>query len=118
MSDNVRSYGFIAVLKEPLDDIEEISDKLWREKSLVQVNYEGTLAYIDFNKNQPFSVREDIYGLFICPTKQADTIPFETECIAQGIPVDMSTAKPYNCIWYTGCESPMSCLKKEEFLER
>lgn len=118
MSDNVRSHGFIAVLKEPFENIEEISDKLWRENSELQVNCEGTLAYIDFNLRLPYAMRHDIYGLHIGAVRQADTIPFEAECQKYGMAVDMQTVKPYNCVWYNGCDSPMSELTKEEFLKR
>jgi hypothetical protein len=117
VSDNVRSYGFIAVLKEPIDDISEISDKLWRAKSQVMVNYEGTLAYIDFSLKKSYSERSDFYGLFI-GSEQMDPAELTIEAAKHGLDIDESTIKPYTCVWYNGTDSPMSELKKEEFLKK
>jgi hypothetical protein len=117
MSDNVRSYGFIAVLKKPFDDIEEINEKLWREESQVQVNYEGTLAYIDFSLRKSCAERSDFYGLFI-GNEQRDPAELTIEAAEHGLDIDESTIKPYTCIWYNGTDSDMSTLEKEEFLER
>jgi hypothetical protein len=117
VSENVRSYGFIAVMKEPIEDISEISDKLWQEKSPVQVNYEGTLAYIDFNLKKSYSERSDFYGLFI-GNEQMDPAELTIEAAKHGLDIDESTIKPYTCIWYNGTDSDMATLEKEEFLKK
>lgn len=114
MSDNVRSYGFIAVLKEPVG-CEEFFDRPGTGKAIVSVNCEGTLAYIDFNLKNSYSERENIYGLFIGSQKM-DISEFYHECGKYGLFVDPSTTQPYNCIWYNGADSDMAMLTKEEFL--
>jgi hypothetical protein len=51
VSDNVRSYGFIAAILEgsELPDLEELNEKLWEEKASIRVNYEGTLVFADYS---------------------------------------------------------------------
>lgn len=116
MSDNVLSYGFIAVLKEPVDH-EEFFDKAWNGQWPVMVNYEGTLVYSDSNAHKSYQDRTNIYGLFLGPSRQADAQEFEKNCIEHGLSVDMATIKPYTCIWYNGCDSDMASLTKEKFLK-
>lgn len=121
MSDNVRSYGFMAVLKEPLDEeaLEKIHDKLWRENSFIRVNGEGTLVYSDESLLHSCEDRSDIYGLFL-GLPDADLQKFYEECGKYGLFVsgaaEAETTKPYMCIWYNGCDSPMYTLTEEEFL--
>jgi hypothetical protein len=117
VSDNVRSYGFIAVLKKPIADISEISDKLWREKSPIQLNYEGTLVYIDFNLRKSYAERTDFYGLFI-GSEEMDPGELTIEAAKHGLDIDESTIKPYTCVWYDGVDSPLGTLEKEEFLKK
>jgi hypothetical protein len=117
VSDNVRSYGFIAVLTNPFEDIEEISETLWRAKSLVQVNNEGTLAYIDFNLRKSYAERSDFYGLFI-GSEHMDPAELTIEAAKHGLDIDESTIKPYTCVWYNGVDSDMAMLEKEEFLKK
>lgn len=116
MSDNVRSYGFIAVLKEPVEDVPELSEKLWDGKSPIRINYEGTLIFADFSLLKPYSERSDIYGLWIGGHEEMDYGAVCLECRKYGLKIDMSTVKPYNCIWYNGSDSPMDQLTKEKFL--
>lgn len=117
MSDNVRSYGFIAVLNEPVDH-EEFFDKAWKGQWPLMVNYDGTLVYSDHNASKSYRERTNVYGLFLGPTSAADTKEFEGHCVAHGLSVDMTTIKPYTCIWYNGTDSDMSSLTKEEFLKK
>ena len=113
MSTTVRSYGFMAVLKQPVDP-GEVFDRLWTAKSPLGVNNDGTLVYIDFNETKPYSEREEIYGLFL-GSKDMDISEFYAECGKHGLFVDPKTTKPYNCIWYNGADSDMAMLTKEEF---
>lgn len=115
MSTTVRSYGFIAVLKQEADP-GEVFDRLWNAKSPLGINNDGTLVYIDFNAKKSYSEREEIYGLFI-GSQNMDVSEFYAECGKHGLFVDPETTKPYNCIWYNGSESDMAVLTKEEFLK-
>lgn len=115
MSTNVRSYGFIAVLKQEADP-GEVFDRLWNAKSPLGVNNDGTLVYIDFNATKSYSERENIYGLFIGQSEEGRVHEFLTECNRFGLFVHAATVKPYNCIWYNGSDSDMANLTKEEFL--
>jgi hypothetical protein len=120
MSDNVLSYGFIAVIAADckLLDLSALSDKLWSDKSPLGVNYEGTLVYADFNRIKSYTDRTDFYGLFIGKQDEGDVAVFKKECAKYGIYVDQTTRQPYNCIWYNGSDSPMDELTKEEFLKK
>jgi hypothetical protein len=119
VSDNVRSYGFIAAIQEgsELPDLEELNEKLWEEKSLIRVNYEGTLVFADYSLTKPYSERSDIYGFWIGKPEEMDFGAFHLECRKYGLQIDMATLKPYSCIWYNGTDSPMDQLKKERFLK-
>jgi hypothetical protein len=118
VSDNVRSYGFIAVLKEPVheNDRDEICDKLFRNNSTLDLNIEGTLVYCDFNRTRSLRERENIYGLFIGTVNDMDAGLFFMNCRRAGLNIDVATIKPYNCIWYNGADSDMSMLTKNEFM--
>jgi hypothetical protein len=119
VSDNVRSYGFIAVIKDDceLPELDVLAEKLWDEKSSIRVNYEGTLVFSDYSLNKPYSERGDIYGLWVGKQEEMDFGTFHLDCRKYGIHIDMETVKPYNCIWYNGSDSPMDQLKKEGFLK-
>ncbi len=119
MSDNVRSYGFIAAIQEgsELPDLEELNEKLWEAKSTISVNYEGTLVFSDLSRAKSYSNRTDIYGFQIGGFDELDQDAFKKECEKHGISIDMATVKPYHCIWYNGTDSPMDQLKKEDFLK-
>jgi hypothetical protein len=116
MSENVRSYGFMAVLEVPVDHA-DFHDKAWYDKSPLCVNYEGTLVYIDFNRMKSHHERENIYGLFI-GDERLDASLFVSECRKYGLSVDQSSRRQYNCIWYNGSDSDMSLLTKKEFLSK
>lgn len=117
MSDNVRSYGFIAILKEPVADVSELSDKLWTDKSPLLLNYEGTLVFVDFNLRKSYAEQTDFYGLFI-GNEEMDPAELTIESMKYGLDIDEATIKPYTCVWYNGVDSPMDTLTKEEFLKK
>lgn len=116
MSSTVRSYGFIAVLVSPLSEEqrEVLSDQLYLAKSNLNVNYEGTLIYCDYNFNKSYAKRENVYGLFI-----GNNGLTEAEFIQEAnglLGIDVDTVQPYNCIWYNGSDSDINLLTKSEFL--
>jgi hypothetical protein len=119
MSSTVRSYGFIAVLRVPIleDQRDDLNEKLYDEKSDIRVGYSGELLHIDFNRNKPYHIKEDIYGLFIGSDKY-DPKGFLEEAGHHNLFVDLLTLRPYNCIWYNGTDNPVDMLTKEEFLKK
>lgn len=62
MSRDILSYGFIAVLENPMDNnlIEDFSENLYELNSNLKINNDGTLIYIDFNKKKE---SEEIYQM-------------------------------------------------------
>jgi hypothetical protein len=118
MSSTVRSYGFIAVLNSPIsaDDREELHERLWQQEGYIGTNYDGTLVFCDFNRNKSRSERENVYGLFI-GQQDMDRDALPRECHKCGLPMELETMKPYNCIWYNGGDCPLYSLTKEEFLK-
>lgn len=119
MSATVRSYGFVALLDDPLTDEEqeELSEELYDNKSCLNINYEGTLVYIDFNQHQPYSVREDIYGLTLGDTTTEGKSKFLDALKANGLCITAGTVQPYDEIWYNGGDSGISMLTAEKYLQ-
>ena len=119
MSATVRSYGFVALLDDPLteEECEELSEQLYDNKSCLNINYEGTLVYIDFNQHQPYSVREDIYGLTIGSTTVEGERKFLDALNANGLFITVGTLQPYDEIWYNGSDSHISMLTAETYLK-
>ena len=117
MSSTVRSYGFVALLDDPLTDEEreELSETLYDNKSCLNLNYEGALVYIDFNQHEPYSVREDIYGLTLGNTTAEGEQKFIKALEDNGLVITAGTIQPYNEIWYNGADSRISTLTAEEY---
>lgn len=116
-SSTVRSYGFIAILTTPIEGDQardDMFDKLYEAKSNLQISYDGTMVYNDFNARKSYQEREDIYGLFI-GDQHYNRDEFFAECDKYGIVCDKDSAQSYNCIWYNGCDSPMSMQTLEAF---
>ena len=119
MSSTVKSYGFIAVLNDPLteeEEREELSKTLYANKSGLNINYEGTLIYIDFNQHESYDVREDIYGLTIGETTRSGRRKFTEALEANNITISVDTVQPYEEIWYNGSDSCMDLLTADEYL--
>lgn len=118
MSSTVRSYGFIAILSQPLTpaEREEFNEKQWSQNGPMRLNDEGTLLYIDFNEPKPSSAREDIYGLFYGRSQEETVDDFLREVSKLQLAIDTGCIEPYTCIWYNGSDNPVSLLRKEEFL--
>jgi hypothetical protein len=107
MSDNVRSTGFICSLKTPVDS-EEVNERLWGEKSKLQVSYDGTIVYSDERSR-------DIYCFFIGDQEPEGVVEFMRECAAAGLTLDTENIRPYTCIWYDGADSPMAEMTLAEY---
>ena len=118
MSATVRSYGFVALLDNPLTDEEreERSEELYNNKSCLNINYEGALVYIDFNQHQPYSVREDIYRLTLCNAIVEGERKFLDALNANGLFITAGTLQPYDEIWYNGADSYISTITAETYL--
>lgn len=119
MSTTVRQYGLIAVLQKPLspEAREVIEERLYADKMHISTNYEGTLVFFDANKQKPYHVRENIYGLFLRAPANAELrqVMYD-ELLKQNILIHGDTMQPYNCIYYNGSDSPLALLTKEKFL--
>jgi hypothetical protein len=118
MSDTVRSYGFIGVLKSPVTiDLEELSERLWDAGSDLDITYAGGLAYIDFNRHANYCTRTNIYGLtFSGTTPKGSPTMLIDEAAKYGLEIDPATIRSFNCIWWNGSDNPVSMLKKDDFL--
>lgn len=118
MSSTVRSRGFIAQLVNPVTDEEEreaLSERMWEGNSNLEINYEGTLVFLDQMRSKPLSEREDIYHLTINNNGGPEGAG---ELYAEALKYGLSAinAVPFDCIWYNGSDSPMSMLTLHEFL--
>lgn len=119
MSTTVKGYGFVAVLDDPLteEEREELCETLWENQSKLCINYEGTLVYIDFNKHEPYSVREDIYGLTLGETTQEGRDKFYDELYRNGLTITVGTIQPYEEIWHNGGDSNIDLLTLDTYLQ-
>lgn len=119
MSSTVRSYGFVALLDDPLTDeeVEELSEEIYDNKSCLNINYEGTLVYIDFNQHEPYSVREDIYGLTLGNTTAEGEQKFIKALEDNGLVITAGTIQPFDEIWYNGADSHISMITADDYLK-
>lgn len=124
MSTTVRSYGVIAILAVSVSDEarDELGEKFYSDKSDLGINYEGSLVYLDFNKNKRYSEREEFYGLSLGRDRVegiADPAAILTkECNKYGLVFDTSSIDTYNCIWYNGSDNPVDNLTLDQFKAR
>lgn len=121
MSDDVRSQGFIAVLKYrfPSARRDELDRVLYKLGSTLGLNSEGTLIYSDANIHKSFDERSDIYELFIGESDATGAkAAFLKEIVDAQLEADLATIQPYSCVWNNGSDCPVVLLTKENFLER
>lgn len=118
MSYTVKSYGFVAVLVDPVpkDARDDLSELLYDSKSKLQINNEGTLVYMDFNLHESSEVRADIYALTIGSTTASGRAKFLEALSHVGLSIKTETIQPYEEIWYNGSDSVLSCLTKDHYL--
>lgn len=111
MSETVRDYGFIAKLKNPVEDAERLAEKLLDADSNLAINYAGNIVIINYNTDQ------DIYGLTIGGTSftQAMKDQLIAEAEKYGLVVDVASITTFDCVWYNGCDNPVSLLTPEDF---
>jgi len=119
MSSTVKSYGFVALLNNPLneEEREELAENLYDNKSGLKINYEGTVVYIDFNQHADYSVRENIYTLDIGSTTPEGQNRFIQAISENGLSIVYETIQPYSEIWYNGSDSCIDLITAEQFLE-
>jgi len=111
MSEDVGSDGIMVPLTKKLsdDELEDIMEDLWENgNSIVNINYEGTLAYTDN--------RSDGYGISFGVSYNDDDFDIIVETLdSYDIGVDITKARSYSCYWYNGADSDMDMLTLEEF---
>lgn len=115
MSETVRSYGFVAALKEPVpkEQQEALSEKMYEERSKVMFTEHG-LVFIDYNSQA--EERHDYHGLWI-GNSDKDPDDLVREAYKYGLEVDQWTIMPYNCVWYNGGDCPLWTMKRSTFLQ-
>lgn len=107
MSTTMIAIGHMAVLVTPLD-YEAESDAL--EQKGLYLNYDGTLVYSKTTNVESC----EFDGLHVVPEDGAEA--FMLASAKAWIHVTPSTIKPFFCHWYTGSDSPLATITKEEFL--
>lgn len=114
MSENVGSSDMMVPLTTKMseEEREEISEALWDSgNNLVQINYEGTIAYTNH--------KSDGYGITFGVTADANDLGYiRTIMDHYGFGIVEEQARPYSCYWYNGSDSDMDMLTLEEFLGR
>lgn len=114
MSENVGSSGIMVPLTAKMseEEREEITEAIWDSgNSLVQINYEGTLAYTNH--------RSEGYGITFGVTADKNDLGYiRTIMDHYGFGIVEEQARPYSCYWYNGADSDMDMMELEEFLVR
>ena len=114
MSSIDRSYGFIAVLENPMseDQREDFQEKLWEDESCLHITYNGHCVYYDFNTN---GERDDIFFTEVGHSEQSIE-KFEQELLKYNLLIKPNTTKPFNCIYYNGSDNPITMLTVEQVI--
>lgn len=124
MSQIVRSYGFIAELEVPFSteydeslelyetQREEFSEKLSDDDSILGITYDGKCVYCDFNKHDRYKGDDVMFTQVGTPELNIKT--FVSELNKYHLRIKPNTEKPYNCVWYTGCDFPIDTLTVEQ----
>lgn len=108
MSDNVLSYGIMAVLKNPIGDLHteewEVKNEALYEEGF-SLNYEGTLIFSDEGGSETYGIQ------------LAQPHMFEEFYISmQRLGIEYEEPRFYSCMWYNGSDSDMSMMTKEKFV--
>ena len=114
MSGIDRSYGFIAILETPFseEEREAIEERFYEDKSNLSITYDGQCVYYDFNKDGD---ENSIYFTQI-GSSDSDLSKFENELNRYQLLIKSNTTKPFNCIYYNGCDNPIDMITKEKVL--
>lgn len=110
------SYGYVTILENILSEEEvfELRGTLWEESNFnININYDGTLVYIDLNKRS--SDPDDIYILTF--SKDSNKNKFINECKKYNLKIDDSKILEYHCVWYDGADFYLDEYTKEEFIK-
>lgn len=105
MSENCISYGYVAKLKNPVDDV--IQDRMYELGCFMEINYDGTLIRCS---ETCFS---NEFSLILGEPKGKDI--FLKELNKFGISIESETIKPFFCQWYNGADDPMDEMTLEVF---
>lgn len=118
MSTTVISQGCIVALAEPLtpEKHRQIMEDLYGKDAILGVNDEGTLLYTDENNNKRYSEREFCGDLLVIGSPKSSKELLIKAAADAGLQILVETIQPYTCIWYNGCESPITHVKKAKFL--
>lgn len=105
MSDNVLSYGYMAILAIPVGNHhteawEELEESL--EGTELSLNYDGTVIYSD---QCPDTNDDAMYRLVMETPEMREE--FMDAITAHGIEI-IGDPRFYSCVWYDGSDSPMS----------
>jgi len=113
MSRDVFNAGFMAVLLNPIpkEDREDLSEALCDAKSILSINYAGTIVYSREQKDD-----ENVYGLTFGMMSGSEA--FVAATIQHKLPINMATIVPYQCIWYNGADNPVDELTVWQFLKQ
>lgn len=119
MSSTVISKGFVAIIKqfgdgETIIDLDDLTEKLYDDGSLLRLNYEGTIVYSDV---VPYPLKEEFYGLNIGSTNNGSVQDFVEECYKHEIYIDENSVEAYSEIWYNGSDSEIGSLTAKKYLE-
>lgn len=103
MSDNVVSYGFLAMVEQPITQAlerENMGEHLYFEHDL-HLSYSGTIIYTEMTRNDD----PNVSCMMLSHGNDADRNAFLEKCKAAGIIVDPSTVRAYKSRWYNGADS-------------
>lgn len=112
MSENVGSSGIMVPLSRKMteEEREEIQEAFWNNNVDVKINYEGTLAYTDY--------QSDGYGItFGISANDGDIEEIRKALNPYGFGIIEYQARPYSCYWYNGADSDMDMMAVKDFLK-
>ena len=114
MSTNQIVSGWIAELRValPKENVEEVSERLYKEGIGLGLNYEGTLLFMTEDQQElTEAVGITLHGNI--PTLHQ----FLSEAEVEGLGVDANTAYRFTEIWYDGGDDYRSTLTLEGYRE-
>lgn len=126
MSRDVRTRGYVAVLKTPIpqDQCDGFDETLWEKGSALRTIDNGNMVYFDYSDLEEVYEQEgdevyffEIEGVSVKGRYKKDPQHIVDEAKKFGLEVDESTIRQFHGIYHNGVDHPIYFLTKDRYLQ-